>query len=243
MKRILAVITLVATAMLIGANTAHAANPQQRCHLGRYKAAAIYMACQQKLMAYFFARVPTPGVDLAAIADCRSQYTASWSRLQEKASGTGSICDNPRFEDNGDGTVTDRLTELQWEKKTHDATVHDMDTLYSWSAGGDGFAAADGTALTSFLATMNSGICFAGQCDWRLPTIYELQTILLEAPCTTSPCIDEAVFGPTAADYYWSATTVATDPTSAWNVFFNPGYVGYSPTGFIGYVRAVRGGL
>jgi hypothetical protein len=167
-----------------------------------------------------------------------------WSQVQAKASGKGSICDNTRFEDTGDGTVTDRFTELQWEKKTHDATVHDVDNLYSSSAGGDGFAAADGTAFTSFLATLNSGGCFAGQCDWRMPTIYELQTIVLQAyPCATIPCIDQTVFGPTAADYYWSATPLATDPTNAWNVFFNAGYAGYSHTGSSYYVRAVRGGL
>jgi hypothetical protein len=203
------------------------------------------MACQQKRMGIFFSKVPMPaGVDIGAVSKCRVKYTAEWSQLQTMASGTGSICDNTRFKDNGDGTVTDRLTQLQWEKKTHDATVHDMDDLYSWSAGGEGFAAADGTAFTSFLATLNNDGCFVGQCDWRLPTIYELQTILLDGyPCATSPCIDQTIFGPTAADYYWSATALATDPTDAWNVFFDPGYVGYSHTGSSYYVRAVRGGL
>jgi Protein of unknown function (DUF1566) len=239
------VIVLVGMAMLIGAGTAQAANSTQKCHLGRYKAAALYIACQQKLMAVFFAKVPTPpDADQAAVSKCRGKNTAAWSRVQAKASGTESICDHARFQDNDDGTVTDRLTELQWEKKTSDATVHDVDNLYSWSAGGDGFAAADGTALTGLLATLNSGSCFAGQCDWRLPTIYELQTILLEAyPCTTSPCIDQTIFGPTTADQYWSATTLTTDPTAAWNIFFDSGSVGYSHTGSSYYVRAVRGGL
>ncbi len=77
-----------------------------------------------------------------------------------------------------------------------------------------------------------------------MPTIYELQTILLEAnPCTTSPCIDETLFGPTAADYYWSSTPLATDPTGAWNISFAFGYVAYGHTGSSHYVRGVRGGL
>ena len=48
----------------------------------------------------------------------------------------------------------------------------------------------------------------------------------LNAPgCSTvtGPCIDQTVFGPTVASFYWSATTVATDPGLAWYVLFNSG--------------------
>jgi hypothetical protein len=84
--------------------------------------------------------------------------------------------------------------------------------LYTWNAFPQPFphAPADGQAFTIFLAALNSGGCFAGQCDWRLPTLAELETILqamTPSPCDTSPCIDEEVFGPTVATYYWSDTT------------------------------------
>jgi len=78
-----------------------------------------------------------------------------------------------------------------------------------------------------------------------LPTVYELQTIMLpELPCHPSPFIDP-IFGPTAADFYWSSTSSAELPGSAWIVFFdgsnvNAGYDGksdYRP------VRAAHGGL
>jgi hypothetical protein len=144
----------------------------------------------------------------------------------------------------GDGTVIDRLTGLQWEQKTDDMTPHDKDNLYSWSTTGDGDTAdADGTAFTSFLLALNAA-GFAGHYDWRLPTIAELQTILLEPyPCTTSPCIDP-VFGPTIAGGGWSATTNADSPSDACYVAFNSGYVGDGGfKGYAFYVRAVRAGL
>jgi hypothetical protein len=87
---------------------------------------------------------------------------------------------------------------------------------------------------------------FAGHCDWRLPTVVELQTILLAPePCGTSPCID-SIFGPTATGSetnYWSSTAVTGHP-EAWVVDFGNGEVlfRFYNTGFSSPVRAVRGG-
>ena len=175
-------------------------------------------------------------------AKCRVKYAATWARLQAKASGTAASCDNARYQDHGDGTVTDRLTGLQWEQKTGLAGVHDKNNLYSWSDGGAGYVAADGTAFTSFLPTLNGGGCFAGQCDWRLPTLAELQTTLLD-PCPGSPCVDQAVFGPTVASIYWSASTYATFPQDAWYVFTSTVAWVKARNPTPPYVRAVRGGL
>jgi hypothetical protein len=241
---------LVLGALLVQASAAHAAaTPEEACQYGRYRAAAKYSACEQKKMGKVLA-----GGDLVkfqmVISTCRVQYTSTWAKLQAKANGSGSTCDNDRFDTASvPGTVIDRLTGLQWEKKDNmDGTPnpgdpHDADNTYRWSVSG---TAADGTAFTDLLATLNGGGCFAGQCDWRLPTIYELQTILLEPyPCTTSPCIDQAVFGPTVAFLYWSATTHATFtfPHYAWNVYFANGYVYFNGKDTDLYVRAVRAGL
>ena len=151
------------------------------------------------------------------------------------------------------------VTGLQWEKKTNlDATTnladrHDADNVYTWCIDGDSnlscdnAPAADGPAFTDFLRSLNSGGCFAGQCDWRLPTRDELQTILADPfadfnPCTTPSCID-AIFGPTQAARYWSATSYAGFPSSAWYVFFDEGGVSANDKSNFFYVRGVRGGL
>ena len=96
----------------------------------------------------------------------------------------------------------------------------------------------------SFLASLNSGGCFAGQCDWRLPTRDELWTILsLPFPaCATPPCID-LIFGPTAESFYWSSTTFAGFPFFAWVAGFHFGGVNFGSKDGGDFVRAVRGGL
>ncbi len=81
-----------------------------------------------------------------------------------------------------------------------------------------------GNANTDFLLRLNGSFdplaasgCFANRCDWRLPKIAELRTILIgshaapgqAATCNASPCIDPAfaaIGGPTVSSVYWSAT-------------------------------------
>jgi Protein of unknown function (DUF1566)/Collagen triple helix repeat (20 copies) len=154
----------------------------------------------------------------------------------------------PRYVDNGDATVTDNQTGLMWEKKTLAGTgdVHDEKNTYTWSTGDNN---PDGTLYTTFLATLNldassagSSTCFANHCDWRIPNIAELQTILLAPyPCGTSPCID-TTFGPTQPFGYWSSSSLAGTPGSAWFVDFGGGGVATLNKDLVDYARAVRGG-
>ncbi len=175
--------------LLFFSTSAAALDPEPQCQKGRYNAWAKYVRCEQKVTGGLVATGNVTSFQ-RAVWRCVAKYTNTWARLQAQATGTGSSCDAPRFSV-GSGMVTDHLTGLQWEQKTDDGSVHDKDNGYSWSVGGNGFAAANGTVFTSFFATLNSGSCFAGQCDWRLPTRAELQTILLQPfPCP-SPCIDQ----------------------------------------------------
>ena len=153
-----------------------------------------------------------------------------------------------RFVDNGDGTVCDHQTGLMWEQKDGgDGTVdpnnpRDVDNNYTWSISG---GPPDGTAYTDFLARLNGPIAntnpseqLGGHRDWRLPTSAELQTIL---DCSFSPCIDPT-FGPTAATFYWSSTSSASSPATAWLAFFGNGFVNSGSKSLVFRVRAVRGG-
>ena len=165
-----------------------------------------------------------------------------------------------RFVDNTDGTVTDNETGLQWEQKVAGSScLHCVNDTYIWSSSG---TAPDGTAFTSFLATLNGGAgvgnCTSGDgstqtggfnnhCDWRLPTIAELQTILdkSQGQCGggSGACIDPT-FGPTAVSSgrYWSSTTSASNPSNAWFVSFFGGFVSSDIKADNFSVRAVRGG-
>jgi hypothetical protein len=92
---------------------------------------------------------------------------------------------------------------------------------------------------------------FGGHNDWRLPLetgnnspsgAKELETIVDMAATGCglgSPCID-GIFGQTAADAYFSATTISTSTGNVWAVDFGAGNVGngFKQDGY--YARVVR---
>jgi hypothetical protein len=207
-----------------------------------------------------------PGLPTTCLAgDTAVEYQGS-SGLAWTCSPSGL----PRYVVNGDGTLTDSQTGLMWEIKTGISSstpycagnsptdVHDVNNCFVWSASG---TAADGTLYTVFLATLNGGDyyspsagqdvssgptgCFANHCDWRIPTIAELSSIieLTSSGCSlysSYGCIDIA-FGPARALPYWSSSTWASSPTVALYIDFADGSTstdGYKSNP--GNVRAVR---
>jgi hypothetical protein len=187
-----------------------------------------------------------------------------------RATTTSTTMPPPRFMDKGDGTVTDHQTGLIWEKKVAGSScLHCVNDLYTWTSSG---TAPDGTAFTAFLDALNGGPTgvgnclsddavtvtggFNGHCDWRLPSIVELETIVDLSvpgcdpgvfPSGIATCIDP-IFGPTQTGNYWSSTAVPGFPV-AWLASFRRGPgIHDVPGGGQGakaspnLVRAVRGG-
>lgn len=247
-------IVLVALVFGIGgwldAGVALAATAQQKCDANRLKAKAKYEKCVSDWLAKTYAGKPA---SIEKLAKCRIKYASVWPKVQ-KLSGT--TCDRARFEDNGDGTISDFLTGLRWEKKGDDGGVHDRDAVFAWSAGAPYLG--NGAAFSTFLTTQLNVAGFAGSSDWRMPSFAELQTIVRTdtTPCVGGPCVpavfdsnctpgcDIADCSCSALTYHWSATENITAEDWAWAVEFGFGSVHGDTTKGNSYsVRAVRGGF
>jgi hypothetical protein len=164
------------------------------------------------------------------------------------------------YTDNGDGTITDNTTGLMWEKKDDSGGIHDRDNLYGW-ANIHGPFITNGSMWTQFLPTLNTPPCFAGYCDWRIPNVKELQSLLdfqipfpgllvqgiFNNPGGCPQCTDVTLptCSCTGRGSYWASTTYMGRRTGswAWYVDFRTGRLGFHDKFHLFYVRAVRGGV
>ena len=232
--RTVVVAILVAGALASGLAWAEPLTADQQCLLGRQKAWSKYLKCQNKALAvhYTLGIGTVPADDMLA---CVAKLDKAWPKL---AALQTVQCQGDRFVDSVAGIV-DRLTGLEWERKTDDASIHDKDNTYAY---GVVPSTANGDAFTTFIDTLNNDpACLEGSCDWRLPNVVELQTIRL-ADCSNSPCV-LPLFVPTATSYMTGSLDQAGS-FFVWLVSFNSGAItDISDSDQAFASRAVHGGL
>jgi hypothetical protein len=134
-----------------------------------------------------------PGCDPPAPVEKTGQ-TTSYATGDDGDHEKGVEWPNPRFTDNGDGTVTDNLTGLIWLK---DANCFGLRT---WDN-----ALSDSNGLASGSCGLTDGSS-AGQ--WRLPNYKELFS-LIDASNSTPALPTGHPFFEVLNDYYWTSSTFA----------------------------------
>lgn len=171
------------------------------------------------------------------------------------------------FNDNGDGTITDNVTGLIWEKLDDNnvSGIHDYTRGWTWDnafrkvrvLNGDATACIGSGNPDTCCTGAGTGTCspFAGHSDWRLPNVMEMFSLVSFATfdptvsaefntactsgCTTATC------SCTASSFidYWTSTASLDDTTRSRYVGFYNGNVAGTIRGVSNGVRAVRGGL
>ncbi len=178
---------------------------------------------------------PGPSVTIALP---RTGQTACWDSAgteidcagtgQDFAIHAGVLWPNPRFVDNGDGTLTDHLTGLIWLK---DANCFGGKTWLQALAGAN--------TLASGACGLTDGSA-AG--DWRLPNRRELHSLINFQALNMATWLTGRGFGNVRADPYWSSSTVGLNLANAWSVVMDFGSVQGVGKGGSNFVWPVRGG-
>lgn len=148
---------------------------------------------------------------------------------------------NPRFTDNSDGTITNKLTGLIWLK---DANCFGTRT---WTT-----ALSDCNELQDGVCGLREG---SNAGDWRLPNLFELESLrdmkyygpALSNTAGTGQWSQGNPFTNVQSSLYWSSTTYTSlsgDPSTAWTVNMTDGVVYYYSKYIFNtyYVWPVRGG-
>jgi len=146
---------------------------------------------------------------------CFDQYGGVIDHVDSGQDGelqSGAIWPEPRFEDNGDGTVTDNLSGLMW--------MYDGGCLgaMSWPA------AMQCSHELNAPEEYAGAICKleAGCKDWFLPGIEQLETLFNGEEPSIADWLASWGIGNIQQGHYWSTTT-APNPYTAWGFHFDSG--------------------
>ena len=115
------------------------------------------------------------------------------------------------YQDNGDDTVTDRVTGFIWDRMATDMTMNHADAVFYCSGRGS---------------------------KWRLPTRIELVSLVDFTVPNPGPTINPA-FPDTPATVFWTSSPNLGNPMSAWGVFFDIGYSDYDDVSDQGNARCI----
>lgn len=129
-----------------------------------------------------------------------------------------------RYVDNKDGTITDTVTCLQWQKTTMDTKNGVGPDTYTWQ---EALAGSENLSL-------------AGHSDWRLPNRNELLSLVDYS--RNHSAIDPVFATTTLPSDYWSSSTCDGLPDNARLVDFDSGWGIVDDKSGAYYVRAVRNG-
>lgn len=110
------------------------------------------------------------------------------------------------------GLAQDKTTGLMWMRCAYGQT---WDSTNSTCTG----TAVQITWQDALQASEAS--TYGGYTDWRLPNVKELAT-MVEKQCV-DPAVNATIFPATAADNFWTSTTVNDEPSWAWSVAFYNG--------------------
>jgi glycine cleavage system regulatory protein len=187
------------------------------------------------------------GVTSAPAKVPRTGQITRYAEGDDGALQKGVLWPNPRFTDNGDGTVTDHLTVLVWLK---DANC--IQTQYPSYDGGlatgdniSGDGAVTWQHALDFVAGINNGtypLCGAGHNDWRLPNTNEIESLTHAGQTSLYSWLKTQGFINVMAYWYWTSTSAATFSPGVFAIDMNDGRLGIDAKPNSDVVWPVRGG-
>jgi hypothetical protein len=154
--------------------------------------------------------------------------TATYAADDDGALQKGVVWPTPRFTDNNNGTVTDKLTGLIWMKNANafGPATWSVALILARTVANNSYGLTDGSKPG----------------DWRMPNLKELQSLVDYSHHT--PALPEGhPFTGVINTAYWSSTTLVFNSDYVWYVELQYAQIYWSlKTNGGGYLWCVRGG-
>jgi uncharacterized membrane protein len=162
-------------------------------------------------------RGPAP-IPATGQADCRDESGKSVDCAgtgQDGETRSGAAWPAPRFADDGDRTLTDRLTGLVW---TRDGRAPGPPACAPGTR-------KSGQGALDYIACLNANR-YLGRTDWRLPNINELASLSNRGQANNAEWLNRQGFTNVQPGPYWSSSTYASTPWNAWGITMQDGAEG-----------------
>jgi hypothetical protein len=179
---------------------------------------AFVLACFGHLGCAASASKTTATIATSAEGGASVDNWAEWSMPNSQADVSAGAPNLESYTDNGDGTVTDNVTRLVWQKDVPSSTY-------------------DQAAAVLYC----SGLSLATHGDWRLPSVIELVSVV--DPGRFGPSIDETYFPSTPANPFWSSSPSPLMPGDGFDIPFDAGNVSTDDLSSLFSVRCVRSAI
>ena len=141
----------------------------------------------------------------------KTGQTVSYASGDDGYIAAGIDWPDPRFADNGDGTVTDNLTGLMWLKDggcLKKAWTSALNAIKDLNANSGAYNCLGYTADHS---------------DWRLPNVREIESLVNYGTSNSAAWLNSAGFMNVKSSYYWSSTTYQNYTSQAWGMLMTKG--------------------
>ncbi|MDH3998200.1 MAG: DUF1566 domain-containing protein [Desulfuromonadales bacterium] len=144
--------------------------------------------------------------------DTSGNVTACTSTGQDGDLQSGVPWPSPRFVDNLDNTVGDKLTSSVWTKDAGapDATLCGVTTPMTWQQ------------ALSYVACLNTN-SYAGVNDWALPNASQLMSLINYSQTSNDLWLGNDFNNVDNSNNYWTSDTYVTNASDAWSVDLTDG--------------------
>ncbi|KJU83570.1 protein containing DUF1566 [Candidatus Magnetobacterium bavaricum] len=153
--------------------------------------------------------LPMAAATAGAVNLPQTGQTTSYAAGDDGAVKAGAAWPTPRFKDNGNDTITDRLTGLMWTSNAN-------------AAGGK----VTWQEALNLVDSLNKSAS-KNYTNWRLPNVNELESLINAEHSIAANWLNKQGFKDVQPYYYWSSTSYVARTSFAWVVGMGNGIVFY----------------